>query len=573
MFVDSRFAQGTATDFTVEIPEGGLDLPDNCVAYVDQISVPSVQNVPYTRTRVYYKESVASGQEKILMVELFPWNYSQASLAQNIQNKLNTKTAKLISATYDVSYTTSGNFIEFKLSGGAAGDSARILTDQELRELAYHPPYWRLDSGTWAMPYFDMAGLWHNGPSLGEPVLYTHEADLSTNSEEQDNWVVESGGVETGETIKITQVSTWSFLYDRGGVQKTLNVTFMSASTFSVTDGDGLVFSWNAGTQRLLHPSGTETWAPRFTLEIEAIPGTFHTVTASAERWWYVSPPVSTFSRFYMVGSSIYPDPLQVVTGYQFGIYDSGTNSITWGPGSTVWTRATTPTDSTLPLTIRTNGQPETNRYTLDYSQLLPSGASISYGIPGVTTKNFTQTNITPNGSVLHFEDGSTATHTHTLLGTPTTIAYHGVNITTTDEIPYQSSELPSDFDNMRPKSINGILNNESGVSEVFTTSNTMRKATDLTYEDECVYLHMVPSANNTLSCMGTPSRTIVRRIPMKEPYPMQNHNQQSGQEFDFLNVSSMQLRRLQFTLTFADGSVVPPRGHVSFSILFAVID
>ena len=144
-------------------------------------------------------------------------------------------------------------------------------------------------------------------------------------------------------------------------------------------------------------------------------------------------------------------------------------------------------------------------------------------------------------------------------------IAYHGGNITTTDGIPYQCSELPSNFDNMRPKSINGILNNESGVSEVFTTSNTMRKATDLTYEGECVYLHMVPSANNTLSCMGTPSRTIVRRIPMKEPYPMQNHNQQSGQEFDFLNVSSMQPRRLQFTLTFADGSVVPPRGHVSF--------
>ena len=43
--------------------------------------------------------------------------------------------------------------------------------------MAYHPPYWRLDSGTWAMPYFDMAWLWHNGPSIGEPVLYTHQAD------------------------------------------------------------------------------------------------------------------------------------------------------------------------------------------------------------------------------------------------------------------------------------------------------------------------------------------------------------------------------------------------------------
>ena len=69
------------------------------------------------------------------------------------------------------------------------------------------------------------------------------------------------------------------------------------------------------------------------------------------------------------------------------------------------------------------------------------------------------------------------------------------------------------------------------------------------------------------------PSRTIVRRVPLKEPYPMTNHDQQSGQEFDFLNVSGMQLRRLQFQLCFADGTVIPPRGHVSFSLLFAVIE
>ncbi len=78
---------------------------------------------------------------------------------------------------------------------------------------------------------------------------------------------------------------------------------------------------------------------------------------------------------------------------------------------------------------------------------------------------------------------------------------------------------------------------------------------------------------NKTLSCMGRPSRTIVRRVPLKEPYPKTNHDQQSGQEFDFLNVSGMQLRRMQFQLCFADGTIIPPRGHVSFSLLFAVIE
>ena len=42
LFVDSRFAEGNASDFTVEIPEGGLDLGDNTVAFVDQISVPPI---------------------------------------------------------------------------------------------------------------------------------------------------------------------------------------------------------------------------------------------------------------------------------------------------------------------------------------------------------------------------------------------------------------------------------------------------------------------------------------------------------------------------------------------------
>ena len=57
LFIDSRFAEGTATDFTVEIPEGGLDLPDNCVAYVDSISVPSIQNVFHGKNRIYYEEN------------------------------------------------------------------------------------------------------------------------------------------------------------------------------------------------------------------------------------------------------------------------------------------------------------------------------------------------------------------------------------------------------------------------------------------------------------------------------------------------------------------------------------
>ena len=56
LFIDSRFAEGNATEFEVEIPQGGLDLPDNCVAFIDQISVPSFQNVFEGNARLYYAE-------------------------------------------------------------------------------------------------------------------------------------------------------------------------------------------------------------------------------------------------------------------------------------------------------------------------------------------------------------------------------------------------------------------------------------------------------------------------------------------------------------------------------------
>ena len=58
LFVDSRFAEGNASEFTVEIPEGGLDLGDNTVAFVDQISVPSIQNVVDGRNTIYYEETL-----------------------------------------------------------------------------------------------------------------------------------------------------------------------------------------------------------------------------------------------------------------------------------------------------------------------------------------------------------------------------------------------------------------------------------------------------------------------------------------------------------------------------------
>ena len=62
LFVDSRHALpgGSSTEFKLEIPQGGIDLPDNCVAFVDSISVPSFPNVFAGRNRLYYREEAAT---------------------------------------------------------------------------------------------------------------------------------------------------------------------------------------------------------------------------------------------------------------------------------------------------------------------------------------------------------------------------------------------------------------------------------------------------------------------------------------------------------------------------------
>ena len=272
-----------------------------------------------------------------------------------------------------------------------------------------------------------------------------------------------------------------------------------------------------------------------------------------------------------MLGKRVFPDPAKVVAGYQFGSFDPVAKTITWGPGGpTVWSRAVTPQVDVfaLPMTIRSVG---VDTYDLDYSQYLPTGTSLAYGVAGVTTRRFTQSNCTATGSTIKFVGGGTTALEIHGAGSRIVDTGEGEHLSTTNMFGLVTSPLPSDFNPERLGTLNGILNNESGESQVFTTSSTMRKTTELTHEDEVVYLHMVPGGNNTLSCM-TGSRTIVRRIALKEPYPMQCHSQLSGQEYDFLNMSRMNLRRLQFSLRFADGSLVPARGHVSFSILFAEI-
>ena len=170
-----------------------------------------------------------------------------------------------------------------------------------------------------------------------------------------------------------------------------------------------------------------------------------------------------------------------------------------------------------------------------------------------------------------HFDEPGLASNATLTLTEQPTVA--GTSVTAGR---FVSFNFPATFDNPKLDSINGVLNNEHGPSEKITTGNphTFTLGSTPNHQDECAYLHMTPAPNSTLSCMGNAGvRDIVRRIPLPARFPDQNHDLLMAHEYDFLNFSRMSLRRVKFSLRFADGQLLPAIGQTNFSILFAVVD
>ena len=156
LFIDSRFGEGNATEFTVEIPQGGLDLPDNCVAFIDQISVPSFQNVFTGRHLLYTREEI----DNMVRFQSFPIEADNHTTGQFIQ-AINTALAPQILSN---TVTASNNFqggIQFAMTGPET-ETLRILTDAELALI--DDPSDAIDiSGTYFYPTLDFTGGWQ-GP-------------------------------------------------------------------------------------------------------------------------------------------------------------------------------------------------------------------------------------------------------------------------------------------------------------------------------------------------------------------------------------------------------------------------
>ena len=107
LFIDRRYALpgGTATKFEVEVPQGGIDCPDNCVAFIDQISVPSFPNTFVGRNRIYFREWQASSHKvRYRYVELPEQEYDTlAALCTGIQSALTAASVSQLANSYQLS--------------------------------------------------------------------------------------------------------------------------------------------------------------------------------------------------------------------------------------------------------------------------------------------------------------------------------------------------------------------------------------------------------------------------------------------------------------------------------------
>ena len=116
LFIDSRFALpgGTSTEFEIEIPQGGLDLPDNCVGFVDSISVPSFPNVFTGKHRVYHRQEKGN-QIEFSSEGLSDKEYTLAGLVFAMNNTL---TFPGLTSSITFSPHTSAGTVTMSMTGG-----------------------------------------------------------------------------------------------------------------------------------------------------------------------------------------------------------------------------------------------------------------------------------------------------------------------------------------------------------------------------------------------------------------------------------------------------------------------
>ena len=94
IYIDSRHrTSGTGSDFTYDLPGGGIEIPDNTIGYVDSVLLNNVFTTIHNRNnRLYLAEELfPSYLEKTIL--LSPGNYTGEQLALHLKESMNAHTS------------------------------------------------------------------------------------------------------------------------------------------------------------------------------------------------------------------------------------------------------------------------------------------------------------------------------------------------------------------------------------------------------------------------------------------------------------------------------------------------
>ena len=137
-------------------------------------------------------------------------------------------------------------------------------------------------------------------------------------------------------------------------------------------------------------------------------------------------------------------------------------------------------------------------------------------------------------------------------------------------DVPPVAGSFSNSVDVSSLKSINEVLGFTTTVSDAFTSSApwTTGFINVLTYPD--VYISCPELSNNNFHSPSAFSNAVIKKIPVNAPFAGIISDSYGITEYDYINVSKRNVKRLTFRITDGAGNVIDLNNvHITFSLLF----
>jgi len=137
VYIDSRYCEGTASNFKYELPETFYCEGNNTVVYVDDITIPvsfyCVEENVNNKLYLYLFETNYEDRNHSYIISLSPGNYVALDFVNEVQTKIDQATNSLYSNLFICTYTAKQNTITIALSATYPFLSFNILTPLDLK--------------------------------------------------------------------------------------------------------------------------------------------------------------------------------------------------------------------------------------------------------------------------------------------------------------------------------------------------------------------------------------------------------------------------------------------------------